>query len=265
MSDLQELELIRARWRRALGREALNRVDRDDFALGPLGRRLRTCSTQVILQPADPESNVVQFDDEFWKWLEERGRVVVDGRPLRFGTQKYPTAHAAAIVSGYGAREPWNSYLAVHRSGAVEVGLGDRGGWERRDRDDNEVRVFNLISTVTYVWAMLALVAGLSERVALPGPWLFTVGARQTRDALLGNVGEGWAEPGQFENHVGGCAEDNLLWCIELTPPLDDEAQRRVALSVGDWFEDAWGVAQRRYLAHRGERAGQLDHRRIAE
>jgi hypothetical protein len=265
MSDLHELELIRARWRRALELEALDRTDRDDFALGPLARRLRTCSTMVILQPADPEADIVRLDEEFWGWMEEHAARVVDGRYVRLGTQKYPTAQAAAIVSGYGAREPWNSYLAVHRSGAVELGLGDRGGWERRDREDNPVRLFNLISTVTYVWAMLAFVADLSERIALPGPWLVTVAARDTRDAQLGNVGEGWAEPGQHENHVGGCAEDHLLWHIQLSPPLDEDGQRQTALSVGDRFEDAWGIAQRRYLAHRGDRAGQLDHRHIAE
>lgn len=265
MSDLHELELLRARWRRALEREALDSTDRGDFALGPLGRRLRTCSTQVILQPADPEADIVQFNDEFWAWLEEHGTLVVDGRPLRFGTQKYPTAQAAALVSGYGAREPWNSYLAVHRSGAVELGLGDRGGWERSDRDDNPVRLFNLISTVTYVWAMLAFVVDLSERIELPGPWLLTVGARGTSGALLGNVGEGWPEPGEFENNVGGCAEGNLLWHIQLSPPLDEEGLRDISLSVGDRFEDAWGVARRRYLAHRGDRAGQLDHSRIVE
>lgn len=265
MSDLADLEHLRARWRRALERERLDTIDRSDFALGPLARRLRTCSIQVILQPADPDADVVRFDDELWRWLEEHGTRVVDGRPVRFGTQRYPTAHAAAIVSGYGAREPWNSYLAVHRSGAVELGLGDKGGWERRDREDNQVRVFNLISTVTYVWAMLAFATDLSDRTLLHGPWLLTVGARETRDAVLGNVGEGWAEPGQFENRVGGCVEDHLLWDVQLSLPLSEDEQRNLALSVGDRLEDAWGVAQRRYLAHRGDRAGQLDHRRIAE
>lgn len=265
MSDLHDLELLRARWRRALGRECLDTIGRPDFALGPLARRLRACSVQVLLQPADPDADVVRFDDDLWRWLDEHETRVVDGRPVRFGTQKYPTAHAATIISGYGAREPWDSYLAVHRSGTVELGLGDKGGWERRDREDNRVRVFNLISTVAYVWAMLDFTADLANRSALPGPWLLTVGARETRDALLGNVGEGWAEPGQFENRVGGCVEDHLLWSVQLSPPLDEDEQRELALSVGDRLEDAWGVAQRRYLAHHGDRAGQLDHRRIAE
>lgn len=265
MSDIRDLELIRARWRRALQRDALDTILRDDFAISRLARRLGTCSTQVTLQPADPEADILHFDEQFWEWIDEHDTVIVDSRRIRFGTQRYPTAYAAAIVNGYSQREPWNSYLAVHRSGAVELGLGRRGGWDHRDREDNPVRIFNLISTVTYVWAVLAFAGYLSERAAMPGPWLLTIGARQTRGALLGNVGEGWAEPGQWENEIGGCPDENLLWHIELSPPLDEEAQRKLALSVGDRFEDAWGVKQRRYLAHRGDRAGQLDHRRVAE
>ena len=48
---------------------------------------------------------------------------------------------------------------------------------------------------------------------------------------------------------------------LEVVPDL--EAAQAVAYAVGDRIEDAWGVGQRRYLAHRGEREGRMDPRRI--
>lgn len=94
--------------------------------------------------------------------------------------------------------------------------------------------------------------------------WYLTVAVRGTEGALLGNVGEGWAELLSFENTVGGCVDQNLLWHLELQGWPDEEAQQQLAFAVGDRLEDAWGVSQRRYLAHRGDRAGRLDLRRIS-
>lgn len=258
-------ELLRTRWRRTLDLHALDDVRRADFALGGLATRLREPMVQVLLLPSDPEAEAVHIDGALWAWLEAQKSVAVDGRAVRFGDQKYPTAHAAALVSGYGSKEPWNSYLGVHRSGAIELGLGDRGGWERENREGETVRMFNLISIITYTWALLIFSAALDERVPLPGPRQLTIALRNTKNAALGNLGEGWAEPGSFENRAGGCLEQNLLWHLELDELPDEAAQQRLAFAIGDRLEDAWGVGQRRYLAHRGDRAGRFDHRRIAE
>ncbi len=187
----------------------------------------------------------------------------IDGRAIRFGDQRCPTAHAAALVNGHGSREPWNNYLAIYRSGAIELGLGDRGGWERPTREGETIRAFNLISIVTYTWAVLKFGAAHFERLALVGPWHLTVAVHRTEGSLLGNVGEGWAEPGVFENSVGGCVDQNLLWHLELQNWPDEEGQQRLAFAIGDRLEGAWGVSQRRYLADRGEHVGRLDFQRI--
>ena len=258
-------ELLRTRWRRTLDLHALDDVRRTDFALGGLATRLRESTVQVLLLPVDPEAEALHIDDALWAWLEAQKSVAVGGRAVRFGEQNYPTAHAAALVSGYGSTEPWNSYLAVHRSGAIELGLGARGGWERQNREGETVRAFNLISTITYTWAMLIFSAALNERVPLPGPRQLTMALRNTKNAALGNLGEGWAEPGSFENRVGGCLEENLLWHLELDQLPDEGAQQQLAFAIGDRLEDAWGIRKRRYLANRGDLAGRFDHRRIAE
>jgi hypothetical protein len=127
------------------------------------------------------------------------------------------------------------------------------------------VRVFNLISTVAYIWAVLKVSALLYERWPIAGSWQLTVGLLRTNGALLGNLGEGWAEPGDFENNVGGCTNQHLLWNIELEKVPDAEEQQRLAFKIGDRLEDAWEMMQRRYLAHRGDCQGSLDLRRTVE
>jgi hypothetical protein len=257
-----DTELLRARWRRVLKRHAIDTINRDDFVVGGLAARLQTPSVQLLVLPADPEVEVLHLDDALWAWLEAQKSVNIDGRVIRFGDRRCPTAHAAALVDGYGT---WKNYLAVHRSGAIELGLGDRGWWERENREGELVRVFNLISIVVYTWAVLRFGAAHYKRLSLTGPWHLTIAARGAEGALLGNLGEGWAEPGSFENSVGGCVEQNLLWHRKLQDWPEEEEQQQVAFAVGDRFEDAWGVSQRRYLARCGDRVGRLDLRHIAE
>lgn len=211
MTSLADTELLRARWRRALSQHAVDTVGRKDFGLSPLAVRLRMATVQMLLLPTDPESDVLQLDEDLWAWLAAETPVDVGGRAVRFGEQTYPPAHAAALVSGYGAGEPWNSYLAIHRSTTIELGLGDRGGWELEDRDGQRVRQFNLISIVMYSWALLKFSAALNRRLRLTGPMHLSIALRDTRDARLGNVGEGWAEPGSYGNNAGGCMEESLL------------------------------------------------------
>ncbi|HVV12474.1 hypothetical protein [Amycolatopsis sp.] len=263
---LADVELVRSRWRRTLDHHALDSVGREDFATGGLAGRLRDPSVQVLLIPADPEAGVVDFDADLWSWLEAQQTVEIDGCAIRLGgNQKWPTAHAATVVNGYGRQEPWNSYLGVYRSGALELGLGTRGGWERKNREGENIRVFHLISTITYAWALLKFSAMLCERVPIGGPWQLTVAVRRTNGAVLGNLGEGWAEPHEFGNYVGACVDQHLLWHMELRDVPGPGEQESLALKIGGRLEDAWGVTQRRYLGHRGELEGRLDVRRTAD
>lgn len=265
MTDITEAELIRRRWRRALEREGLETVDREDFALGGLASRLRTPSVRLLVLPADPEADIVAINDGLWAWMKNYQGVDLGGRNLRLGTLEMPKAHAAALVDSYGNYEAWNSYVAIHRSGAVECGLGNRGAWERTDNDDNPVRVFQLISIVARTWAMLKFAGAFRDRVAPPAPWQLTIALHRTGGALLGNLGEGWAPPTSIENNVAGCPETHVLWHIEFSEWPDDVEAQRLAFSVGDRVEDAWGVRQRRYLANRGPMAGKLDIRQLHE
>lgn len=262
MTSLSERELLRARWHRALEAHALDRADRADFAEAALARRLRTVTTQVLLLPADPESATVDLDAELSEWLTGHQVVSIDDIGVRISASPSirRTAHAIALADGHEAT--WRSYLAVHRSGALEIGMGDIGGWERRNNRDEPARVISLAPVVARTWAMLTLAADLAARRSIVSPFQLTVGIR-SHEAQLAMLAEGWAEPDSFENNVGMCPEPALLWHIELDELPDPGEAQAVAYAVGDRIEDAWGVAQRRYLANRGEREGRLDPRRI--
>lgn len=116
MTSLSDIELLRARWRRTLASHALDTTQRDDFGHGPLAQRLKSVSAQVLLQPKDPDSIALELDDNLWAWLDQHTKVDLAGRTLRFGDRRLPTAHAATMADR-SSHEPWQHYLAVHRSG----------------------------------------------------------------------------------------------------------------------------------------------------
>lgn len=127
MTPVADRESQRVRWCRSRARHGLDDVDGEGFGVGGLARRLRDQSVQLLLLPGDSEAVRLDFEDETWEWLAAEAVVTLDGFGMRIGELQVPTAHAAALVGPQG-RERWDHYLAVHRSGEVEVGLGGRGG-----------------------------------------------------------------------------------------------------------------------------------------
>lgn len=259
--NLADQEVIRGRWRRQLGDWALDTTTREDFGRGRLSRRLQDVTVQLALLPPDPEGNLLQIDESFSAWLVEHRYLDLDGSILALPATPQRTAHAIALTSTYG--EKWDEYFAIHRSGAIEVGMGSRGGWVVGRENDETGRAFALTPVVAHVWAMLKVAGLLADRVGLQSPLCLAVGVVDTMDAVLGVLGEGWAEPSDFQNRVGGCRDPHLLWKLELLDVPNHESARHIAYSIGDRLEDAWGVSQRRYLSHRGQHAGHLDPRRF--
>jgi len=263
VTSLAEIELTRARWRRRIDGLALDTINRPDFGVAELAARLATPSVQFALLPADPEAtDRVVFDDAFWAWFKAYQTVAVEDHSLLFGYQQHVTAHAAAWVEDSGRGQPWHRFISVDRAGAVVLGLGSYGAREVHTNSDQSFRVFALVSIVAYAQGMLAFCAAVQSRLSLAGPCLLAIGAVSTRDALLGNLAEGWAEPFSISNSVGGCIDEHLLWHIELDE-IDEESTRDLAFLIGDRFEDAWGVTQRRYRARVGESINELDYGRV--
>lgn len=256
--SLAEIELIRARWDRALRSYALDTLDRDDFASGGLTRRLEIPTVQLVMLPPDPERDVIALDDDLVAWLQERRDVTLEDHSLRLGNNVRVSANAVVLTDGYSRVDDWPSYVAIYRSGVVEAGLGVYGGGENLRQDGNRVRYFALISTVVHSWATLDLASKLQAKAGLDGPWLMMVGMRSTRGAFLADFGDGWRSFGPPYNNDQSCPDDNLLWRLELETLPGAQEQQDVAFGIGDRIENAWGTTMRRYLNREGARSGHL-------
>jgi hypothetical protein len=155
MTNIVDQEAQRTRWRRALSGAGLDRDDREDFATGGLASRLTNITTQILLLPADPEADAITIDETLATSLQTRQSVALDRIIVALPGNPRRTAHALALADSY--NEAWNSYLAIHRSGAIEFGLGDRGGWDGQDRSGNPVRLITLTPAVARVGRCSAL------------------------------------------------------------------------------------------------------------
>jgi hypothetical protein len=265
MTD-EERDRQRARWDRALAIEGLDDVHRQDFSDRGLHTKLVRPSARLLLLPPDPRAAPVRFDESFWAWFEDLGSADLGGgRAVRIGRNYRPTPNAAVITYEPGGYEKWSSYFAVHRSGAVECGLGDRAVWERKDDDGNVIRTFGLTPIVGHAWALLVNAARVAERYDLDGPFQLTVALVGTDGAQLGQFGEGWIEPYSYEHRLGPCVEKHLLWHLELENLPAEDAVRDAAYEVGDRVEDGWQVRDRRYLSRVGPNVGMLDTRQLAQ
>ena len=148
MSPESETELVRARWRRHLAEQALDSIEREDFARKGLAAREEKTTVRLLLLPTDPDAQSLEIDDELWEWLQERKTMPLGDGDIHLGDKTVPTAHAAAIIRDGGENPAWRSYTAVHRNRAVEAGLGDRGAWTSTTGRGGSVSVFSLIPAV---------------------------------------------------------------------------------------------------------------------
>jgi len=194
----------------------------------------------------------IDFDDEFWAWWDEPREAPFGGQLMWNSTS--PTVNAAVKVRKTGPG--WSTYLALHRHGGVEVGTVDT--YEAGDR-----RCFRLIRTVGLLWIALDHQVDAAERFGIEGPWEVTLALHDTEGCLLGEFGEGWAEPSRTVRPQAPCFDANVVVRKELeTFPRAPEPIRDLAFRFGGRIDDAWGVRQRRFLDHRGEREGEFSARR---
>lgn len=253
MIQRTELEWIRRRWRdhlRSLGFPDPSRADERSPA--GLARRVPDLSTRIVIVPVDPLATRLEFDEEMWEWWSQVQSTPFGDRSLTWN-ESVPTADAA--VHARTGMEGWATYLAVHRHGGVELGTSDT--YETYDR-----KCFRLIRTVGLLWLAVATEAEVIRHVELDGPWIVLLAIYDTEGAVLGNVAEGWAEPGQLGTRTPECRESNVVVREELESwPEDPDERRELALRLGGRIEDAWGTRQRRFIASGGDLEGEFDRR----
>jgi hypothetical protein len=259
--ELHEHELLRARWRRFRDRQRLADPEAVDLGLGGLGRHVPNLSVRFLVLPADPEATVISFDDDFWQWWGEERPNPFHGRPADWGNYRTPTAEAAVRHDQLADdRWSWDTYLALHRSGTLEFGLG--GGGARHHRDEH---VFFLIAIVGHIWVALSHSTASLERFGIGGPWELTVALRGTRGAQLGDLADGWAGPFDLRGrHLPKNPHPHLLHVREVFEwPKDADGLRSLVFHFGDVVEDSWGRPERRYLSNTEPRRGTFDASRF--
>lgn len=257
--ELQELEIVRRRWRRWREVEKLVEPDSNDFAQGGLARLIADQTSRFVILPADPEAHIIDFDEELWAWWREEFEDPSTGVERRWGQSFAPTTEAAVIGSEVQDAQ-WSRYVALYRSGGLEVGLGADGSFLH-----DETRYFYLAPIVARCWAAIARFSGAIERFALVSPFELTLSLAVDEASSLARFAEGWAEPGSFEYPRRAPLLTGVLIRREVDAwPASAEEVRDLAFSIGAQIEDSWGCTQRRFLAHRGEFQGQFDPRTAA-
>lgn len=140
MPDLRELDRARERW--ALMRQRMGQnTDAGVRSLG-LARRMQDLSARLLILPGDPFATDLSFDDEFWGWWTKTRAAPFGGQVQWTNTES--TVDAA--VKYKRRSEKWDTYLAVHRNGGVEIGCDP--SWSGSEGK----RLFRLVHTVGLVW-----------------------------------------------------------------------------------------------------------------
>lgn len=185
MGPRVELDTARKRWREK-GR-ALGLPDADDPQRAPKGlpSRVVELSTRIVTLPGDPFDTRLSFDDGFRAWWERDRPAPFE---VRIGWNHHvPTLDAAVWVER--GSQGWNSYLALHRHGGIEIGSNDT--YTLRSGS----RAFRLIRIVGLLWLGFDRQAWALSQVDATGPWQVTILLLRTEGALLGDLAEGWREP----------------------------------------------------------------------
>ena len=263
MESLTETELIRARWRRHLHTEALDTTERDDFARSGLAKRVQDLAFRLLILPYDPDVERFETDDAA-SHLDAHQSINIGNATIRIGTRVIPTAHATALVTQPGDDMPWERYVAIHRNGAIELGLGDRFR-THTDPDGVVSKLVRLVTDASFTWATLDLARSVHSEPNGQAH-LLVVALPDTFEALLCNFGVGYVEPRSHYDQKVRCPNEHLLWHIELDQlPSDPDGTSALALEIASRIANAWGTAQTLYVDRMGDFEGQLSARRAKQ
>lgn len=253
-ADFEAVDRQRRRWLQTRAPLHLIDPDAEDFSTGGLASRVSQPSVRLLLLPADPEAWLVDFDAEFWAWWKQDCDDPTTGQPARWGYDSV-VSDSAALRTVFVEEGRLARYLALHRSGALELELGEHGV---HTPSGSTLRIFNLIMTVGRIRAALRRWTDVRERLSLTGPAELTLAIRGTQGAALSNLADGYAQfrPGMSTRL---CIAKHLLLRRDVWDWPDEAGQLELALGVGGWIEDAWGGQERRFLATHGPLRDQFD------
>lgn len=250
--NVADVDAQRARWERYRASQRMTKDAGDQFACGGLGDHCDDLGARLLFLPSDPEAARVPLSQEVMGWLKEERPPACGGRSSRWGQMQRAATDALVLYNQYRDDAGWARYLALHRHGGIEVGLG------RLAHEIREIRVFPLRTIVWFAWNAAALQVEAIERWQITPPLEIVLGLRNTRRATLGEFAEGWSNPGYGLPECSLCLDDNVLLRYEVSDGFDPET---FAIELGDRIEHAFGTTHRRHLANRGEYEGRFDPR----
>lgn len=227
---------------------------------GGLGRFVSDLTVRFAILPDDPEARVIDpFEKTFvdgWGNTEQLG--LPTGLRTDWGHQVSVTRDAIVRYENYsGSPWVWDSYLALHRHGGVEFAVGMAGTFPwRREAEDI---AFRLVACMGRVWNAVALQTYVNDRFDLCGEFKALLAFYGTKGSLLGNLANGWSEPGRDFRDPPPCPDEGVLITREIVDWPSTESTGDLMLVIGAAVENAWGTTDRRFIARQGENAGQFD------
>lgn len=241
--NIWRTELQRARWRFAT--ESLHIANPEDGAF---------CSdvfgfgsdpyVRLVILPSDPANEIMKFDAEFWAFLQALLDPVLGGK-ADWGA---PVPGRRAALLAKSSEKKLDRYLAVMRSGAVEMALGNDAVFHWMDRS-----WFRLLTVVGRFWAALEAFQAIRAGYSLSGPYRVTLGVRGSLGAPLSHVAQGWDQ--YWEGAY--CQEPCVLHVLQIDDWHDDAAQS-VAFNLAQRLEESFGSTDSRFLNREGEQVGQF-------
>jgi hypothetical protein len=245
--SIPEVEAQRQRWARYGQRQRLDVETGEGFACGGLGRHVGTdLDLRLLFLPADPEADAIRLDIQTRGWLEKHRR----GMPVLRGHRDTVTAEAIVFYDQRRDDHPWQGYVAIHRHGGLEAGLG---GLKYPVR---EGQVFPLLTAVGVTWGLARLQSQVAEQWSFASPHELVLAVRKTRGVTSGHFADGWREPGWPLGDDQECLDEHVLVRWEFDGLPDPEV---MAVCVGDRLEQAFGNTLRRHLDRGGEFEGRLN------
>lgn len=256
MGEEELAEVRRSRWRRARQRLGLGDPGDVHFGSTGFGKHLGTPAVRLLILPVDPEVNIVDFDDEFWGWWRRAQPDPAAGGTLLWGTHRYSSIQEAAVVQSF--QGDWDRYLAVERSGGLDMGLG------ADPRYGGGPYSLQLLKIVGRIWSTLTAYTAVIDRYSAQGPWQLALALIGVSDSELGLFAAGWEQDRAGQAQLPMDANQLHLHEIADWPRSPDDV-RDQAFRLGAVFEDAWGFDARRFLTVGGDNPGKFDTARYRQ
>jgi hypothetical protein len=249
IAGISDVELLRGRWRRTRRSLRLGDPEEAGFASGGLANQLDHVALRFLVQPPDPEAVLLDIEEARWnRWTSEEEIPLLGRKPF------WPswTVAAPGLIRYESPRDDgkWSRYLALLRSGAMDLGLGSDAAWTVGEHN----RCLHLVRAVARMWETLHRFGCVVRELEIEGPFEVTAALPGIHDTMLAGFDEGrWRVPYRQVRGIVTCG--SAIHVREIPSWPDDAGVRDLAYVFGDWIENVWGSRSRRWLVQESREA----------